>query len=1516
MKIFLKTIFSLLLCLVAWSGSAAVANDSLNVKKKLDSLFAIQTRQAAQVGDDDFYADGPIEGSIADSTQHYIDKARAVLAQVRQAQNFISNLNDASSFNLPVGISRTIAGITYDIAIHAIRLRPTHAEVDVFMQFEVPQNGKTLTFMADSIKFTKAGGIVGDATLRLLGEFAINFSGDKVQLLLKSRSATSAGTFVRMDCDGFKEMGLDAEVRFSRDILIPENATGTKLPGNVTADFQATMTSWNDLIVQLNVPAFQIAGVDGLGVSVSEAVFDFSDLRNAPNVVFPENYNPDYTTPALANLWRGVYLREVSIRLPPEFKNKNSTRTAFTGYDLLIDNQGFTGKVKGTNIMNLQSGDMNGWAFSLDSIRAEFQRSSLVEATFNGNIVVSVSNEQTPLKYSAVMSAGGNYLFNIAPARNLDFTVFGAAKVEIHHSSFIEVRVQDKTFRPKAVLTGSMSIEAKLSEGGQGVSFANINFQNLEVQTVKPYIKVGAFSFGSEALQQKMAGFPISINNIGLRNITDQDVGLDFDLLLNLTGGGGGAFAADAGLTIIGSLKSESGRQRWRFKEVQVRSIAVDINGGAFKINGSLTFYRNDLLYGDGFNGQVNAEFTPGIKVSATAIFGNVTGNRYWYADAMATFSPGILIFPGVAFYGFGGGAYYGMKMDTEGLGSTLGQTASGVVYVPDERSGLGLKAILNIGSAPTDQAFNGDITFEVAFFRGGGIRTISLTGNAFIATPKLDDRLGKLTESVGKLADQFETLEAQANAATGGMAARINDQESMIQSIHGSVGSAAGSRGAISARAFIQYDFENRVLHGNFNVSINAGGGLLTGSGDAVLHFAPHEWYVYVGTPEQRIYLSMGIGPIRATTTSYFMVGSKILGSPPPPPEVSEILGGVDLDYMKDLNAIGTGAGFAFGSAFDVNTGDLTFLMFYARFHAGAGFDIMVKNYGNSYCAGSNERIGINGWYANGQMYAFFEGAIGIRVKVFGVKKRIEILSIGAAAVLQAKLPNPFWMRGIVGGRFSVLGGAVKGDCKFEVVLGQECVIQRRSDGSALEGITVISQLTPANGEQEVNVFNTPQVVFNMAVEKEFSLMEDGRPKYFRIRLDYFKLMSDNISLQGELQWNINQDVLVFNSYEVLPARKTIKAMVQLSFEEKVSGSWQKVRDNGQAMIEKSEISFVTGEAPDFIPLSNVEYSYPIIGQTYFYKDEAPEGYIRLKRGQSYLFSPTDEWKQIGRMTDAAGEKVEYDFTHRSGTITFPIPGARLKNSQAYAVELINVPRASSSSVDRNVSTATTQVAVEGQTLDTEITTNVAQGSIEDLQEKSIFTMEMRSSMYARLADKVNGLTFTSARLWDQLPGVPEMWTELSGPEYFHETEMPGSNYEQTKLVRLEADFTDNTWYNTWINPLIYEGYPINGVVKLRRVAEPMGIPPSRALYLAQGKLVYNLPMEMHADFQQLRAVCANLSLTYVNARTTRLLTTTVFPYPKHGDYKVKFKYVLPGVDRISSETIKPFKYEFILVR
>ncbi|MFN7261999.1 MAG: hypothetical protein ACK5TU_19050 [Cyclobacteriaceae bacterium] len=221
------------ICFLVMCGGSAfglVLPDSLDVKAALDTTLV--SRGIVVEAIPDFLEEGLLmDVDQNDSILQKIQFASSILAKVRTAQNFIKTIDASSKFELPVGISKSIGGINYDVAIYAVRLKPLYAELDMVMQIEIPQNGKQLTFMAKGIKLSNQGGIVGDATLQLVGDYGINFNGDKIQLILKGGTKEElGGTYAKIDCDGFKEIGIDANVVFSRDLLLPENLNGTIQP--------------------------------------------------------------------------------------------------------------------------------------------------------------------------------------------------------------------------------------------------------------------------------------------------------------------------------------------------------------------------------------------------------------------------------------------------------------------------------------------------------------------------------------------------------------------------------------------------------------------------------------------------------------------------------------------------------------------------------------------------------------------------------------------------------------------------------------------------------------------------------------------------------------------------------------------------------------------------------------------------------------------------------------------------------------------------------------------------------------------------------------------------------------------------------------------------------------------------------------------------------------------------------------------------------------------------------------
>ena len=133
-----------------------------------------------------------------------------------------------------------------------------------------------------------------------------------------------------------------------------------------------------------------------------------------------------------------------------------------------------------------------------------------------------------------------------------------------------------------------------------------------------------------------------------------------------------------------------------------------------------------------------------------------------------------------------------------------------------------------------------------------------------------------------------------------------------------------------------MQLDLDNSSLHAVSQVYVSSPAGVIAGTGPdglagrGVLHIDPKEWYLHLGTPATPIGLKLNVGSILAVKSdAYLMAGSRIPGMPTPPQEVANLIG-QDISRLslgRNLDALSTGKGFAFGSKLGVRTGDLSLL-------------------------------------------------------------------------------------------------------------------------------------------------------------------------------------------------------------------------------------------------------------------------------------------------------------------------------------------------------------------------------------------------------------------------------------------------------------------------------------------------------------------------------------------------------------------------------------------------------------
>lgn len=1504
-------------------------------------------------------------------------KIEATFNKVTEENRFVDFLDEKSLIDLPIGIKADLGVLTYTILIDSVVIAPTECFLFASMQFEDPVSKKKIHFLGSDIRFSRTGGLTGDGKLLLVGDYDIRIDENNKFIIRGSAQKT----FVEFDCSGYKQFSLDASLSVSKNLLVPEINGKADTTKNVEINFVTTIADWSDILVAVNVPKFQVKGVKDVTFAIQDAVLDFSDQRNPPAIVFPEEYasaEPGYN----ANLWRGVYLRDLTVTLPPQFEKPAETtstaqtpatgqptpnpnaappnRISFSATNVILDNVGFSGRVSAANLIPLNKGRIGKWQFSLDYIYVDIAANELREGGLRGKVVIPLSKkspqenqqEQTSsssaaaqantrqrsdstklFRYTAMIRDDGDFLFSVTNADTVEFDLW-KAHVTLNPSSYVEIKTVEGKFSPKAVLHGEMTMKLGLKDGGEtssdenkNVKLAKVTFEGLEIQTVKPYVKIGSFSLGTEGGKSGMGGFPIAINGISASTEGDE-ITLGVDLTLSLVGENDGGFAANGKFNIVAQALESGNDLSYRFKKIEVERFGIDLDKGPFKFKGTLNFYKDDAVYGNGISGTVDATFEPTFQLQASAIFGTKDGQRYWFADALVTFQNGVPIFPSVAFYSFGGGAYYKMKIDDQGVGSPLGRTVSGITYIPDPTIGFGFKATMSLGIQPGKQSFNAEATYEMAFNASGGVRYINFRGNGYFMTPPVPNNIASLQEKASKL--------AAVSKREGKGSGNLNEGakgDAVSAEIHGSP-AQAGEKAQVWASTMIHYDFENRTLHGNLKAYINVGNGLIRGAGpdnmagEAVLHFAPGEWYIYIGRPEYENRFAIQVLGL-ARLDAYFVIGSIVPDTPPPPSNVSSILGNIDLDYMSDLNALEDGAGVGFGASFRVDTGDITFLMFYGRFAAGLGFDIMLKDYGDVRCRGTG-RLGINGWYANAQAYAYFEGKIGIQVRIWRKNRRIEILDIGAAVVAQAKMPNPTWVKGIAGGKFSVLGGLVKGKCSFEIEIGSECeMITPATQTSPLEAVEVLAQTTPQENAQGVDVFTVPQAIFNYEMDKEYEMADaNDHIIKFKIAMDAFAVKYNGAPINTELQWNEEHTVAALNPYEILPSEKELTLEVTVSFKEKQNGYWATAISEGEPLIKTYTIKFKTGLAPDYIPESNVAYTYPIKNQFNFYQRETSEAYIKLKQGQAYLFETNAAWRPAVKLKSASGVTSETSFRYNATVkeLTFDMPGD-LINNQIYEMRVVNVPLTALAAIDANVDTVV-HSAVNSDALNLNVKTRTATGNLEDAEDKELYKHFFRTSQYNTLRDKLLAAGLSSGWRSPVHPGVHNIGSNFGGTEPFSVEEMNGAT-QHAPLIQIEADLTSVPWYHDLVYPLTYEGYPLHGTIRLRpsvnRDPEILGVIPTKGVVIYQypaniqltgdhvsagvvsvspfvGRIDYMLAPYMYYDYLDIANQAANYAITHgSNARLNKLMSQP-FPYIRGGDYWIEIRYRLPGRNAKSS--------------
>ncbi len=1185
---------------------------------------------------------------MAIAAQGYADTLSTEEKKVIAKTNYVKDnglltslLSPGEVGSLPIGIVKEINGRAYIIAVDSARITPQGGFFSAYMAVQIPGTDRKLAFKAENVAFSPNGVKFSSTTrLRLVSpvRFKIN---NHVELLLPADGTVN---YIEWDCNGFKSIKLGGTFIFDETVFKPDQLM-TNLT-DVRASFTVEANDLHNIVASLtSFTPFKVKGLGDVGFSVTNAAVDMSDFANPASFNHPPEY--DQTFGADINLWRGFYLQNLTVRLPKDLKSKNGP-VKLMANNIIIDDMGVTGSFGGTNLLSLNNGSADGWAFSIDSAYVDLLFSHVSGAGLKGNLQIPFLGTGSMGYEASIQQRNGDldYLFAVTTNTTNTYSLPLGAQLTLAAGSSVKLEKTNGVLTAGALLSGSVTV------GKDELQATGIAFNNLELTSRSPYILRGSFALTGDG-QGRCSKFPVSVSNVGLEFASGTAV-LKATVKLNFMNSSDRGFSGETTIKLKAGVVETSSEpqpgyivkdQRWEFQGISVERIAINANMGGFQLNGIIDLFKDHPKFGNGFRGNIAFKVKP-VKewFRVNAYFGSKNdGNgdyRYWQLNVCVPIKipivPSVLTITSIT----GGVGYHMTKvlqtpnfyaMSTLVNNSTQDTTLAALDrwpadfdYVPDQNSGLGimLGATAELVNANILYA---DVKFEILFTPSWGLRRVQLTGGAYFFK-------GKGPNDVGTY-----LTEGQASSAP------------------------------IYAHMNLLYDNDNGVFHASIKTYIKfpaiKGTGPNNLVGEVVFHVDNQDWYLYIGRPSQMLGLSfVGILDINA----YVMIGSKLENMPPPPQILLNILGNPNIYQGINPYTMAVGGGFGFGARFQAglpkvgpaHPDGLYWLgPFYAGLQVGAGFDVMLTRLTAPPCAGMSD-WGMHHWYAMGQVYAYLQARVGI--KAFG--KMFDIIYVAAGALLQGGFPSPTFMKGYVAGRYRILGGLIKGSVRFSFTIGDECTPSGGGSNGQNEEIPIIQSFNPAQSSDSVSVFVKPRVSFNTQLNREIQL-SDENPDVVRIKLDKLQILkgttTDTVAATKVFS---EEDDAVTLYPTILQPLSDYKVKAKIAWEIKdSSNTWKPYLVDGVQKTEEKMITFKTGAPPKKILMDDIKSAYPIPTQLNFYQKQLNgAGFIKLKGDMAEVFNTENNtYKFVVKFNDGSATPKQSDVTYdgANARVNFTVP-------------------------------------------------------------------------------------------------------------------------------------------------------------------------------------------------------------------------------------------------------------------
>ena len=644
---------------------------------------------------------------------------------------------------MPLGLPEDINQSPADIQIVGMKFAPTHATMDIMAEFVIDDckytDNEILVFGLPRVCISPNRLLPEGGTLALLRDFTVKDPNSTYTCTFKAPKdllQPTNGCYLSWADSKFELLGIDL------DMSIPglkKEVGGVLTNEQPSLHIQTEIESWDKwLVPDISMDPFQADDLPGWTFTAKNIVIDHHSERNSEVMgSFPEGYDKAKAFAGNIEAWEGVFIKELSIKFPKALEfgdaSDGDRRLSIEATNMFFDKSGATLSVDVNNLLAAKTGEVGGWAFTIDNVGLSFVQNNFTNCRFSGTFDVPLiegsigygcnifklqkTEQNEDLQYA--------YVFKTQQVDNLslDFLLAKAQFSKKHTYLLVEAAPENGKLKTNVELLmgGTMTIGGDMLKEKKVLgdfSLPDIAFSQLRIANCKDtWASKYEASMQSDAL--KKLGSSTLINNkayevvkdkcyisrgawslasaskrLGPFEFTPKSFNLEYDKnteVLSLTPSGkvaiveGIDLTADASLTIKALVKNVDNLSNLsiEYKELNINDISVNSTFADCVFKGTL---RQESGENDGYSGAVEFRL-PGdlLIVEASAAYytqdkGKATQYTWGFLKAKVGSKTGIEITP-IKITSITGGFYFNcMRADSDPKGATLQKGLIGVV--------------------------------------------------------------------------------------------------------------------------------------------------------------------------------------------------------------------------------------------------------------------------------------------------------------------------------------------------------------------------------------------------------------------------------------------------------------------------------------------------------------------------------------------------------------------------------------------------------------------------------------------------------------------------------------------------------------------------------------------------------------------------------------------------------------------------------------------------------------------